>query len=130
MDDFSVRSPMLPPSHAQIYQEFRLSLEELKDVLSQDTVDRSHLKSSVAKLQDFFQNQILTLDFTALDPNLEHQVQSVQVELDKQTKLLNLDANFFQAAKQPATVTQRLNQVCDRLTVLIRYCDLLLNPTE
>jgi hypothetical protein len=121
---------MLPPSHTQIYQEFRCSLEELKDVLSQDTVDRSHLKLSVAKLQDFFQNQILPVDASDLSPEMNHQVQSVQVEMDKQLKLLSLDGMFLQAAKQPATVAQRLQQVRDRLTLLLRYCDLLLNPTE
>lgn len=130
MDDFSVRSPMLPPSHAQIYQEFRHSLEELKDALSQDTVDRSHLKSSVAKLQDFFQNQILALDSTGMDTSLEHQVQSLQVEMSKQLKLLQLDGLFFQAAKQPTTTAQRLQQIGDRLILLIRYCDILPPSTE
>lgn len=120
---------MLPPSHTQIYQEFRLSLEELKDVLSQDTVDRSHLKSSVAKLQDFFQNQILTLDSNPLHPHLVQQTQAVQVEIDKQLKLLSLDGMFLQAAKQPTTVSQRLQQVGDRLTLLLRYCDHLLPST-
>lgn len=120
---------MLPPSHSQIYREFKLNLEELKDVLSQDTVDRSHLKSSVAKLQDFFQNQILALDLTKLDANLEHYIQSVQVEINKQLRLLNMDSMFLQAAKQPATVQQRLQQAHDRLTLLLRYCDLLLNAS-
>ncbi|MDX2231225.1 MAG: heterocyst frequency control protein PatD [Leptolyngbyaceae cyanobacterium bins.349] len=117
---------MLPSSHSQVYREFKLDLEELKDTLSQDTVDRSHLKSSVAKLQDFFQNQILTLDGNGLDPTLEHQVQSFQVEIDKQLKLLGMDGLFLQAAKQAATATQRINQASDRLTLLLRYCDLLL----
>ncbi|MDX2242484.1 MAG: heterocyst frequency control protein PatD [Leptolyngbyaceae cyanobacterium bins.302] len=118
---------MLPPSHSQTYREFKLNLEELKDVLSQDTVDRSHLKSSVAKLQDFFQNQILTLDLEGLEPALEQQVQSVHIEMDKQLKLLNLDALFLQAAKQPATAHQRSQQASDRLTLLARYCDFWLD---
>ena len=130
MDDFSVRSSMLPPSHSQIYREFQFNLEVLKDVLSQDTVDRTHLKSSVVKLQDFFQNQILTLDTGALEAGLEQQVQSFQVEMDKQLKLLGMDGQFLQAARQPATATQRLHQAQDRLSLLLRYCDALLTQTE
>lgn len=118
---------MLPPFHSQTCREFKLNLEELKDVLSQDTVDRSHLKSSVAKLQDFFQNQILTLDLDELEPVLAQQVQSVQIEIDKQLKLLSLDALFFQAAKQPSTAQHRAKQASDRLTLLVRYCDFLLD---
>jgi hypothetical protein len=121
---------MLPPSASQVYREFKLHLEELKDTLSQDTVDRSLLKSSVVKLQDFFQNKLLSLSGNGLDPALEHQVQSIQVEIDKQLKLLGLDGMFLQAAKQPSTVKQRLNQASDRLTLLIRYCEILLNQTE
>lgn len=121
-----LRSPMLPPSHSQNYREFKLNLEELKDVLSQDTVDRSHLKSSVVKLQDFFQNQILALDLNQLETTLEHQVQSVQVEINKQLKLLAMDSLFLQAAKQPATAQQRIQQAHDRLTLLLRYCEMLL----
>ena len=127
MDDLSVESPMLPPSHSQIYREFKLNLEELKDVLSQDTVDRSHLKSSVAKLQDFFQNQILTLDLDELAANLAQQTQSVQVELNKQLRLLQMDMQFLQAAKQQSTLHQRQQQATDRLALLIRYCEILLN---
>ncbi len=118
---------MLPPSHLQIYREFKSDLEGLKDVLSQNTVDRSHLKSYVAKLQDFFQNQILELDADGLDAGLAHQAQSVQVEIGKQLRLLGMDTLFLQTAQQPTTVAQRLDQARDRLTFLLRYCDMLIS---
>lgn len=121
---------MLPPSHFQIYREFQHDLEAVKDVLSQDTVDRSLLKSSVAKLQDFFQNQILTLDLGSLNEPLAQQIQSFQVEINKQLKLLSLDGTFLQAAKQPTTAIQRIQQASDRLTLLNRYCDALLTSPD
>jgi len=117
---------MLPPSHLQIYREFQRYLEEVKEVLSQDTVDRSLLKSSVAKLQDFFQNQILVLESDGLDDRLQQQVGAFQVEINKQLKLLCLDSTFLQAAKQPITARQRIQQAGDRLVLLDRYCDALL----
>ena len=117
---------MLPPSHLQIYREFTLNLDVLKDVLSQNTVDRSDLKSSVAKLQDFFQMQMLPIQDNELDGHLAHAVRSLQVEIGKQLRLLTLDCQFLHTAQQPSTVTQRLTQMGDRLTLLHRYGEQLL----
>lgn len=119
---------MLPPSHLQPYETFKQSLEEVKDTLFQDTVDRGVLKEVVAKLQDYFRDQILVFDLTGLDPKAEQQIQAFHVEINKQLKLLSLDVTFLQSAKQPSTVEQRLNQASDRLTLLLRYCDALLSP--
>ncbi|MBF2029928.1 MAG: heterocyst frequency control protein PatD [Oscillatoriales cyanobacterium C42_A2020_001] len=118
---------MLPSSHLQPYETFKQILKEVKDTLFQDTVDRGVLRGVVAKLQDYFHDQILVLDLTELEPKLEQQVQAFQVEINKQLKLLSMDATFLQAAKQASTVEQRLNQAGDRLTLLLRYCEALLN---
>ena len=117
---------MLPPSHLQIYREFTLNLDALKDVLSQNTVDRSDLKSSVAKLQDFFQTQMVPLQDQELDAQLTHAARSLQVEIGKHLRLLTLDCQFLHTAQQSQTVTQRLTQIGDRLTLLHRYGEQLL----
>ncbi|EKQ70648.1 hypothetical protein OsccyDRAFT_0950 [Leptolyngbyaceae cyanobacterium JSC-12] len=118
---------MLPLSHLQPYETFKQSLKEVKDTLFQDTVDHEVLRGVVAKLQDSFQNQILGLDLSGLDPKSEQQVQALQVEMNKQLKLLSMDVMFLQAARQPSTVVQRLSQASDRLTLLLRYCEAVLN---
>lgn len=117
---------MLPSSHSQCYEEFKRFVGEVKDTTSKDTVDRAVLKSSVANLQHYFQNQILTLNTAGLEASLEQQVHSFQVEMDKQLKLLALDGLFLQAARQPTTTVHRLKQMNDRLTLLQQYCDGLL----
>ncbi len=118
---------MLPPSHLQIYREFTLNLDVLKDALSQNTVDRSDLKSSVAKLQDFFQMQMVPIQDNDLDAHLAHAVRSLQVEIGKHLRLLALDCQFLHTARQSDTVTQRLAQMGDRLTLLQRYGEQLLH---
>lgn len=112
------------------YTEFRQMLASAKETLFQNTGDRASLKPSIMKLQQIFQNQILTLNLDTFDPILAHQVQSLHVEMDKQLKLLSMDAMFLQAAKQSATVEQRLQQASDRFTLLIQYCDVILQKPD
>ena len=120
-------SSKLPIAHQTRYQAFQQSLEQTRSQLANSAADSlvnlSTLKSAVAQLQSFFQAEILSLDSDDLEPAIAHHVQSYQVEMHKQLRLLNTDMSFLQAARQPATVRQRQRQVGDRLETLIRYCE-------
>lgn len=120
---------MLPPIHQQCYQEFRQLLQHSDELVAQGS-DGSALKSEILILQQFFQNQILILDTNVLSAELEQRVQSFQVEINKQLRLLNTDAMFLQVAKQAATTEQRRSQVRDRIATLMRYCEALLGEGE
>jgi hypothetical protein len=119
---------MLPISHLDCYSKFRQQCE----TLLQETDPRT-IKSSTESLQQNFQTEIAPLNLDELDENdpiLESRVRSLHVELDKQLRLLKMDATFLQTAKQAETIQQRLGQVRDRLTTMIGYCKILLGETS
>jgi hypothetical protein len=107
----------------QPYRELRQAVESLSQAIAQDDYDCTQLKPSFLHLQTLFQTKIQPLELDALEPPMAHQIQSFNVEIDKQLRLLNMDVMFLQAAKQAATTEKRLNQVRDRLMLLIRYCN-------
>ena len=116
----------MSPEYFQTYQTFEQEVVGLNRAISQSDTNSASLKATVTDLQTFFQTHIRILDLDELDPAMAHQVQSFNVEIDKQLRLLSMDVMFLQAAKQAATAEQRLNQMGDRLTLLLRYCNGLL----
>ncbi|MCY7321515.1 MAG: heterocyst frequency control protein PatD [Phormidesmis sp. CAN_BIN36] len=117
---------MLPEIYRQRYQDFRQILERLQTLISQSEFDRLTLKAEALTVQQFFQDQVRSLDLEALDANLGQRSYSFHVEINKQLRLLAIDVMSLQTAKQSATSQQRLEQVSDRVSTLIRYCDALL----
>lgn len=122
---------MLPEIHRQRYLEFRRSLQQLKATVTQSQPEGAVLKVAWQDLQQFFQNQIIPLGAEELaDPSLEQRVQSYQTEMSKQLRLTGTDIMFLQAARQSTTLQQRQVQISDRLTMLVGYCDVLLQSSE
>jgi hypothetical protein len=117
---------MLPPPYETIYQNLLTVLHGLVELSAPEEWNIALMKSALTEVQQIFQTQLLSLNLNDLDPKLEHQVRSFNVEIDKQLRLLTVDLLFLQSAKQPATIAQRLQQVRDRLQTLIRYCNILL----
>jgi cell division septum initiation protein DivIVA len=115
---------MLPPVYQQLYQDLQQTIEELQKTLA-TTSDASTLKTAIAALQTCFQTQIWNLDLQNLEPKLEHQIQSVNVEIDKQLRLLSMDTLFLQTARQASTIAQRKQQMGERLSLLKQYCSSL-----
>ena len=113
---------MLPESHCQRYQEFQQRLERFQALASQSDLQRSMLKLEALAVQKFFQDQVRSLDLEELEAAAAHRSHTYQVEMDKQLRLLNMDVMFLQTARQSATGVQRLRQVSDRVSTLIRYC--------
>lgn len=118
---------MLPDDHHHSYQTFRQELDHLQNA----PLERgSPILKDFQTLQQFFQQRILTLDLDSLDPAHATQIQSIQIEINKQLRLLAADVPFLQAARQAATVQQRQAQMHDRLKLLLQYCDVILGQAE
>lgn len=105
-------------------------------VLKSATLKSATLKSAIAQLQQHFHSEILGLEDPqrlpphdlggALDPGIAQRLRSLQVEIDKQLKLLAMDVLFLQTARQATTLDQRLQQMGDRLERVDRYCAIVL----
>lgn len=117
---------MLPEVHRQSYQAFRQVLEQIVVITAQPEVSGTMLQPEIREAQNFFQRSVLPLDLDGLTPIAESQVRAVLVEINKQLRMLAMDGMRWQGARQAETSTQRLQQIRDRLTTLIRYCDLVL----
>lgn len=116
---------MLPSVYQPPYQQLQQAIEELQKTLI-GPLDASRVKSTIATLQTYFQTEVWNLDLQHLEPELQHRLQSINVEIDKQLRLLNMDALFLQAARQENTLQQRQQQIRDRLSLLLQYCNSVL----
>lgn len=88
--------------------------------------DAQGLRQSFLNTQQFFVQQILSLDNSDLEPDVEPKVRSYQTEIAKQLQLLGIDVSFLQAARQQQTATVRQNQIHLRLQTLIGYCNAII----
>lgn len=123
--DFFEQQFLMPSEYLQIYQTFEQKVNGLNQAIAERN-DFASLKESITNLQIFFQTHIWMFDLDELSPASAHQMRSFNVEIDKQLRLLGMDVMFLQSAKQPSTIDQRLNHMSDRLTLLLRYCNGLL----
>lgn len=119
---------VLPLTHQQYYEAFKQTLGQVHQAV-QDANSKA-LQSSVMALQQFFRDQLLSLPMDELSAATQQWVQSYQVEMNKQLRLLGVDVLFLQSARQAATAAQRQQQVRDRLDTLQRYCEALLGGSE
>lgn len=106
---------MLPENDRATIVQFQKQVETLALLLG-DEFDRTIFKTEVASLTTLFQNQIQSIQTE------HHLIYSVLVEIDKQMRLLNMDAMFLQTARQSETAQQRIGQLRDRLQRLQEYC--------
>ncbi|MDX2215006.1 MAG: heterocyst frequency control protein PatD [Oculatellaceae cyanobacterium bins.114] len=121
---------MLPITYHQPYLTLRQTLTQSQLFIAAETVDLKLLRASLQAIKTQFQQQILSLDLDAVDPTVGLKLQSIQTEISKQLRLLEVDLLFLQTARQSATVQQRYTQISDRLTMLIRYCEMVLGTEE
>lgn len=116
----------LPLAQQHDYETFRQTLRQVQQMTVSPDANSTLLRSEVTALQQYFHDQLLRLPIDTLSSATQQWVQSYQVEMDKQLRLLGMDVLFLQAARQTATALQRQQQVCDRLGTLQRYCEALL----
>jgi hypothetical protein len=105
-----------------LYQQFRQLLQQLQQGLAEPTHAQGELRTRIAHIQQLFQTQIVPLA-DAENGASSTQRQSIQIEINKQLRLLETDVIFLQAARQAATVQQRKQQMSHRLEILLQYCD-------
>ncbi|MBD2078069.1 heterocyst frequency control protein PatD [Phormidium sp. FACHB-592] len=120
----------LPSAQQQRYEAFKQTLQQVQQRAVSPNANSLMLRSEVTALQQYFHEQLLSLSTDTFSTTTQQWVQSYQVEMDKQLRLLGMDVLFLQAAKQAATALQRQQQVCDRLGTLQRYCEALLGGEE
>ncbi|KOR34742.1 MULTISPECIES: heterocyst frequency control protein PatD [Planktothricoides] len=116
--------------HYPQYLSFQQSLEEIHNTIaqfnSQSELNQTALLAALSQVQELFKQEILTINLDELPKERISLVQSYRTEMHKHLSLLTTDVMFFQTARQPTTKQQRLAQISDRLGILIRYCDVLL----
>lgn len=117
---------MLPNLHRQCYQKFLEVLKLMQQTGDHTPVDAIRLHQSFLEAQQFFQQQIVSLDAGDLEAGDESRVRSYQTEISKQLRLLGMDVKFLQAARQEETVKARQIQLLERLKMLQGYCDRIL----
>ncbi|MFM7888366.1 MAG: heterocyst frequency control protein PatD [Pseudanabaena sp.] len=109
-----------------LIQELQSQLEVLqKEIALQVEPSPSLAKNwwrSHREIQAFFQSQIINTELEVTPANL-----SLQVELDKQLKMLGVDLSMLQTARNPATWEKRYQQASDRFGLLKKYCEMHLN---
>jgi hypothetical protein len=109
------------------YQIFQTAAAKLAKDLTPD-LPPSDLKLHLISLQATFNQTIAQIDLTDIPPPANHRLQSLQVEITKELRLLQVDMLFLQTAKQPETVAHRQQQMQRRLGTLLRYCGIVLAP--
>ena len=73
-------------------------------------------------IQTFFQTNIVNTELEVTPHNL-----SLQVEIDKQLKILGVDLTMLQTSRNPTTWQKRHQQAGDRLRLLQKYCQMHAN---
>jgi hypothetical protein len=124
------------------YLEFANVLEQLRSDINHSLLDALVLQQRRDIIQQFYQVHIIPLFEENTDSNLSlqpedavstgrqggiaSQILSINTEISKQLRLLDVDILFFKAAKQPATIAQRLDVLTNRLGTLIQYCQAII----
>jgi hypothetical protein len=113
------------------YQIFQTAVAKLaKDLTPSSDLSPSDLKHHLTGLQATFSQTIAPIDLTDIPPPANQRLQSLQVEIAKELRLLQVDLLFLQTAKQPQTLAHRQQQIQGRLATLLRYCAIVLTPPE
>lgn len=96
-----------------------------KEITSQQepapAIAKNWLRSQ-GEIQKFFQTEIVNTDLEVTPPNL-----SLQVEIDKQLKMLGVDLTMLQTSRNPVTWQKRYQQASDRFVLLSKYCQMHTN---
>ena len=114
------------------YHLFANLLVQMREELARpQAVDTQKLRQTLISLKEFFREEILSAKTDMVDDSSQTREQSYLTEISKQMRLLEMDITFFQGARQAATRQNRINSMCERLNILIKYChDLTQKPEK
>lgn len=117
-------------TYQNFLQQFQQRLQQLKTKMIEANIVPEVFRTEVLQIQQLFQTQLVPIDLASDADNAAEsrviQIQAIQTEVNKQLRLLETDAIFLQAARQPVTIQQRKQQIHQRLDLLLRYCDAIL----
>ncbi|MGD1921858.1 MAG: heterocyst frequency control protein PatD [Pleurocapsa sp.] len=115
---------MLSTLHNRAYQDFLTLLTDFHNFMlnSQKQTNLLIIKQEFKKLEQWFKQNINSLDDEGIDTAYIPRWQSVQREVNREFKLLTTDILFLASARQDATRIKRLKSISDRLSKLSSYC--------
>lgn len=103
-------------THIEIYQRLQATIDHCQHTLSSQFSNNIAIKQAVQAIDTCFRDQVLALDAASSES-----LPNIQVEINKQLRLLKTDCLFLQTAKQTDTRDQRLAQMRDRVKLLQSY---------
>jgi hypothetical protein len=118
---------MLPASYSQAYQDFVKKLIFLQNDIDSGNLDLDSLQKNFKIAQHFFQTSIVNLSDENLDSEISSRWRSLQTEIYRTFKLLEIEMMRLQSSKKSTTQQQRLKSISDRLSQSIGYCEMLLD---
>jgi hypothetical protein len=112
--------------YVDLIQDLQSQLETLQIAIASQVEPASALVKewlrSHREIHDFFQTQIINTHLDVTPPYL-----SLQVEIDKQLKMLGVDLSMLQTARNPSTWQKRHQQARDRFVLIKKYCQMYSN---
>lgn len=118
---------MLAPTHRHHYHEFLTALEQLHHTAEKTANLQSDLLiAHFQEVQQIFTSPVKNLSGDEANAELGSRMQSYLTEIDRLMRLLQMDIMFLQAARNPATVQQRLSATRDRIKNLIGFAEAIL----
>ena len=118
---------MLPKSHRKKLTQWQDLLLDLRSQVKNSTKALTVKSSTGEELQNFFKQEILTLNNDFIEVSFQSVWQSFQTESYRSLRLLNTDIIFLTSSKSIATWQKRLSQIEARLEQMIGYCQSLLS---
>ncbi len=132
---------MLSTTHKKAYQEFLNLLNHWQNsgvnpdgeaergnlAICNHPVDKvNEMTKQFPDLQQWFQQEIMTLTDQELDTKVISLWRSLQTEIQREFRLLSTDMLFLASSRQASTRESRLKTIGDRITRLIAYCQKIL----
>ena len=107
---------MLPTEQILMWQQLFTLLSELP------TDSIPDLKVSLSRSIEFFETQILPQDLDSLPDPIAGKMRSYLTESHRLLRLLPIDLTFIAAARNPTTIQQRRQAYQEKLDLLLKYC--------
>jgi len=110
-------------TYQSAYQQAQLLLQAMQQANLADQQLGAILETHRLKLKQLLQRDWI---MDQADADFWAKAQPLQIEVNKQLRLLETDVIFLKAARQTATLHRRSQQIQTRVALLLRYCEAIL----
>jgi len=111
------------PDYLSLVKELQQQLQLWQEAIAlQSQLDKAIAEEwqvTHDQIQSFFQCEMVNGDNAEITP----QFLSLQVEINKQLKMLGVDLTMLRSSRSAATWQKRHQQIGDRLNTLQKYCE-------